>query len=141
MASIPVSACDVFVRIWVDVNAVQSGGASGVYAVDNRVATGTKGEGTPQLFTTLTQGTYVCWQAFPIDPNDHASVQIQSIGNSNTWGPSGQPEMVPGLPNTFTGQVQNAGRALYELTLTVQLATGSGFTLPLPDLGMNVLAA
>lgn len=141
MAGIPVSACDVFVHIWVDVDAVQSGGTAGIYAVDNRVATGTKGEGTAQLFTCLTRGSNVCWQVFPVSPCDQASVQIQSVANSNAWGPSGQPEMVPGSPNTFTGQVQNAGQAGYELTLTVQLGAGSGFTVPLPGLGMNVLAA
>lgn len=141
MASIPVSACNVFVQLWVDTNAVQVGSTAGVYAVDNRVASGSQNEGTTELITSLTQGTNVCWQVFTVSPCVDATVQIQSIGNSNAWGPSGQPQMVPSQPNTFTGQVQKPGQAGYELTLTVQLGTGSGFTVPLPGLGMNVIAA
>lgn len=141
MASIPVSSCNVFVQLWVDTNAVQEGSTRGVYVVDNRVASGSENEGTPGLVTFVTQGTNVCWQVFTVSPCVDATVQIQSIGNSNAWGPSGQPQMVPGQPNTFTGQVQKPGGAGYQVNLTVQLGTGSGFTVPLSDLGLNVLAA
>jgi hypothetical protein len=137
--SIPTSSCSVFIQIWVDTNAVQADQTQGVYLVDNRVNTGSTGEGSASLQTSCTKGSNVCWTALSIDPNFAAEggvVSLQSIGNSNAWGDSGQPESVNST--TFTGQVQNSGTAGYTLNLNVQAPGGSGMTLSVnPSVNVN----
>ena len=74
----------------------------------------------------------ICWMVLPIDPNFTAAggmVQMQSIGNSNAWGPSGQPQRIDNT--TFTGTAQNAGNASYNTGINVQLPGQSGMTLNL----------
>ena len=57
-------------------------------------------------------------------------VQLTSIGNSQAWGTSGQPERAPGaqsptLPWPFTGIVQTAGTNGYTVSLNATLSGGS----------------
>jgi hypothetical protein len=131
----------VFIQIWVDTNSAQVGTTKGVYLVDNRVSSGSQNEGSATLQTACTLNSYVCWQVFSVDPN-FASIggdlRIQSIGNSNAWGNSGQPQSVNA--NTFTGQVQNGGTAGYQVTLTLQSPGQSGITLNVNPT-VNVAAA
>lgn len=121
MATPTPSNCNVFIQAWVDVNAiVQGGGANGVWLVDNRVSSGSTGDGTAGLTTACSNGSNLCWEVVAIDPNAVITqLQIQQIGNSNAWGNSGQPEATDGTNTVFTGQVQNTGTASYNLVLNV----------------------
>jgi hypothetical protein len=125
MAAVAPSSCNVFIQAWVDVNPVIQGqGTKGTYLVDNRVSSGSTGEGTPGLTTACTNNSYVCWEILAIDPNaDLEQFQIQQIGDSNAWGNSGQPEATDGTATVFTGQVQNTGTASYNLVLNVNDTT------------------
>jgi hypothetical protein len=88
--------------------------------------------------TVYSLGTNVCWQVYLINPKSNSSVGIQSIGNSNAWGSSGQPERAPYNSQAFTGTVQNAGHANYPLAINVQVADGSGVTVNLqPSVAVN----
>lgn len=120
--SIPVSQCTVFIQIWVDTNAVKTGQSTGIYMVDNRTAKGSTGEGSSSLQTMCTNNSFICWTVIPIDPNfitEGGQIVFQSIGNSNAWGYSGQPQKIN--VNQYTGQAQNEGTASYPLGLIIQL--------------------
>jgi hypothetical protein len=119
------STCDVFIQVWVDINPIIQGqGSEGVYLVDNRVSSGSTGGGTSALDTNCTNNSTVCWQIIPVDPNaDLTQFQIQSIGNSNAWGNTGQPQSASRDNTIFTGQVQNTGSASYSLALDVNFTT------------------
>jgi len=139
--AVSVSQCSVFIQIWVDTNAAQAGTAKGIYLVDNRISSGSQNEGTPTLQTACTLNSYVCWQVFAVDPNfasSGGSLSIQSIGNSNAWGFSGQPQAVNA--STFTGQAQNGGIAPYQLSLNLQSPGLNGMTLTVNP-SINVTAA
>jgi hypothetical protein len=136
--AVPISQCSVFIQIWIDTNAVQNGSTRGIYLVDNRVSSGSQNEGSASLQTACTLNSYICWQLFAIDPNYTSiggKVEIQSIGNSNAWGSSGQPQSVNS--GVFTGQAQNTGTAPYVINLTVQSPGKSGITLKV-QAGVNV---
>jgi len=135
MSQIPVSQCSIFVQIWVDTNALQNGSTKGVYLVDNRLNNGSQNEGTVGLQTAVTTNSYICWQVYNVDPNSSTTLSIASIGNSNAWGASGQPQSVS--PNTFTGQAQTNGLAEYKLTINAQAGGGSGITTSVSP-GINV---
>ena len=137
--AIPTTQCSVQIQIWVDTNATQAGSTRGVYVVDNRVTSGSQNEGSATLTTACTQNSFICWQVFTVDPKTTAGAQIQSISNSNAWGPSGQPQAASDNPNAFTGQAQNAGSASYSVTLNVIAGGGTGIPVTL-SLGANVLA-
>lgn len=128
----PVSQCTVFIQVWVDTNAVQAGSTNGVYMVDNRTSRGSQKEGSGTLQTSCTMNSNICWTVLPIDPNFTAAggmIGMQSIGNSNAWGSSGQPQRIDGV--TFTGTAQNPGTANYQMGINVQLPGKSGITLSL----------
>lgn len=128
--AVPITNCSVFIQIWIDTNAVQAGSTRGIYLVDNRVSNGSQNEGSATLQTACTKNSFICWQVFAIDPNYTAiggSVAIQSIGNSNAWGNSGQPQLMNS--GTATGQAQNSGSASYSINLNVQSPGLSGITL------------
>lgn len=135
----PVSQCTVFIQVWIDTNAVQAGSTKGIYMVDNRNSRGSQKEGSGALQTSCTMNANICWMVLPIDPNFTAAggmVQMQSIGNSNAWGPSGQPQRIDNT--TFTGTAQNAGNASYNMGINVQLPGQSGMTLNLnPAVSVN----
>lgn len=117
----------VFVQIWFDTNALSNGSTKGVYAVDSRVSQGSQKEGTPSLQTAVTNGTYVNWQLLNVDPTNTEPMSIQSISNSNAWGPSGQPQ-IDDNNGGFTGQVQATGTAPYSVTFNASKGGGSGIT-------------
>jgi hypothetical protein len=126
MAAVAPASCNVFIQAWVDVNPIMQGksGTNGVYLVDNRVSSGSTGDGGPGLTTACTNGSYICWEVVAIDPNaEITQLQIQQIGNSQAWGNSGQPESIGGDGTIFTGQVQNRGTASYNLELNVNNTT------------------
>lgn len=135
----PVSQCTVFIQVWIDTNAVQAGSTNGVYMVDNRTSVGSKKEGSNTLQTSVTKNANICWTVMSIDPNFATvggDIQLQSIGNSNAWGASGQPQRLN--PSTFTGTAQNAGMAGYSMGINVQLPGQSGITLTLnPGIVVN----
>ncbi|WP_437691780.1 hypothetical protein [Sorangium sp. So ce176] len=127
--AIPTTQCSVQIQIWVDTNAIQNGSARGVYLVDNRVTSGSQNEGSANLVTACTQNSSICWQVLTVSPCTASSVQIQSIGNSQAWGASGQPQIAPDNPNAFTGQAQAAGSSSYQLSINVIAGGGSGTTV------------
>ena len=138
---VTIAQCSVFIHIWIDTNSAQAGTTKGIYLIDNRVSSGSQNEGSPTLTTACTLNSYICWQVYAVDPNFTAIggvVAIQQIGNSNAWGNSGQPEQATG--GAFTGQVQNAGTASYQITFTVQSPGQSGITIPVTA-NMSVAAA
>lgn len=135
----PVSQCTVFIQVWVDTNAVQAGSSTGIYMVDNRTSEGSAKEGSGALQTEVTKNANICWTVMPIDPNFTTvggAIELQSIGNSNAWGSSGQPQRLNAT--TFTGTAQNTGSANYALGLNVQSPGKSGVTLSLnPGVTVN----
>lgn len=127
-----ISACSVFVNIWVDTNAVVLGSTQGVYCVDNRgdQNPSSQNEGTASLVTQCTTGAKTCWQVFVMNPNSGDTVQLTGISNSEAWGNSGQPEKAPSskgvnYPPAFTGIVQTAGNSSYTASFNVKLSGGS----------------
>lgn len=135
----PVSQCSVFIQVWIDTNAVQQGSTKGIYMVDNRTSAGSMSEGGCTLTTAVTKNANICWTVMPIDPNFTAaggSLQLQSISNSNAWGPSGQPQSVGMMQ--FTGTAQTSGMANYTMGINVQLPGQSGMTLDVtPNIVVN----
>lgn len=117
----------VFVQIWVDTNALANGSTKGVYVVDNRISHGSQKEGTASLVTGATNGSYINWQVANVDPTNTTPISIQSISNSNAWGPSGQPQ-ADDTNGGFTGQVQSTGTASYSVTFNASKGGGSGIT-------------
>jgi hypothetical protein len=102
MANITPNNCTVFVQLWVDVNGLQQGTTRGCYAVSNRSQQST-GEGTANLTTKVITGSNVCWSVVPIDPQYNQCFAITNIGVQSGW--SQPPQVVPGKPNVFTGQL------------------------------------
>lgn len=127
----------VFIQIWVDTNALQNGSTKGVYAVDNRVSNGSQNEGTAGLTTNASNGSTVNWQIFNIDPTNAGMIGIQTISNSNAWGPGGQPQLDPTYGG-FSGQVQNTGTAPYSVTFNAQKQPGSAAITTTINLAMSV---
>jgi len=127
----------VFIQIWVDTNALQNGSTRGVYVVDNRVSNGSTNEGTANLQTNATNGSLVNWQVFNVDPTATGAKSIQSISNSNAWGPGGQPQPDPTYGG-FTGQLQNVGVAPYSVTFNAQKQQGSAAITTTVNLSMAV---
>jgi len=125
MNAIPISLCSVFIQIWVDTDALHEGSTDGVYLVDSRVEVGIH-EGTPNLTTTVSQSTYICWQIANIDPGSSTTLSIQSIGNAPVWGASGQPFFAEG--ESWTGQAQNAGSSTYQVIFNAEPKQGMGVT-------------
>lgn len=130
VSAIDPDMCSVFIQVWVDTNAVdERSGTKGVYLVDNRVGSGSDQEGTPGLATACSKNAYVCWQIFNASQWSRDQVNFKSIGNSNAWGPSGQPQAYNAEGTIFTGQVQNPGNSNYPVTINVTKSQGSGITV------------
>jgi hypothetical protein len=124
MPALKPADCDVFIQIWVDVRAVNSSsGESGIYLVDNRAKQGSSKEGTSKLISSCARHDGVCWAIVSIDPHADAELEIQSIGNSNGWGPAGQPKPYGTGNEIFIGEVENNGHSDYLLTLNVNHTT------------------
>lgn len=134
MAALPPS---VFVQIWVDTNALQNMSTNGVYVVDNQVGSGSHNEGSANLTSSVTNGSVVNWQLFNIDPTNQGLMSIQSISNSNAWGPGGQPQQDLTYGG-FTGQVQNTGTAGYSVTFNAQKQPGTAGITTTVNLTMAV---
>lgn len=139
MSNPNISDCTVFVNIWVDSNAVVPGSTSGVYCVDNRgyQNPASQNEGTASLITQCTTGSKTCWQAFMMNPLAGDTVTLTGIGNSEAWGPSGQPQpasLQSGVtsPPAYTGIVQTAGANGYSVSLNVKLSGGSLVPITVP---------
>ncbi|WP_146171921.1 hypothetical protein [Pseudoduganella armeniaca] len=102
--------CNVFIQVWVDVNALAQGSTQGCYAVSNR-SQQSNGEGTAQLITTVPTASRVCWSVVPIDPQyqntaDAQFFTINAIGVGSGWD---APPTQPGDdPSIFTGSVSKS---------------------------------
>lgn len=126
MAIISPSSCTVFVQIWVDTNALQQGSTTGVYIVDNNLNHGSTNEGTVSLNTNVPVGTSICWSLLNVNPISSTVLAIQDFGNAGIFGASGTPQQVNAT--TWTGQVQAAGQAQYNVNFTAQIPGASGIT-------------
>ena len=125
-AIIPPSSCSVFVQIWVDTNALQNQQTTGVYLVDNNLNHESGGEGTVNLNTVVPVGTSICWSLLNISPTSNTILTIQNFGNASVFGASGTPQQVNAT--TWTGQVQAAGNAQYNINFSAQIPGSSGIT-------------
>lgn len=124
--AIPASSCSVFVQIWVDTNALQNQQTTGVYLVDNNLNNGSASEGTVNLLTDVPVGTSICWSLLNINPSNNSILEIQDFGNASVFGASGTPQQVNAT--TWTGQVQQAGKANYNINFSAQIPGQSGIT-------------
>jgi hypothetical protein len=124
--AIPASSCSTFVQIWVDTNALQNGQTTGVYLVDNNLNNGSGNEGTVNLQTNVPVGTNICWSLLNVNPSSNTILQIQNFGNASVFGASGTPQQVNAT--TWTGQVQAAGQAQYNINFSAQIPGQSGIT-------------
>lgn len=122
----PPSACSVFIQIWVDTNALQNGQTTGVYLVDNNLNHGSSNEGTVSLLTNVPVGTSICWSLLNVDPTSNTVLNLANFGNASVFGASGTPQMVNAT--TWTGQVQAAGNASYNINFSAQIPGSSGIT-------------
>ena len=120
------SSCSLFIQIWVDTNALQNGSTTGVYLVDNNLNHGSSNEGTTNLNTVVPVGTSICWSLLNIDPTSNTILTIQNFGNASVFGASGTPQQVNAT--TWTGQVQAAGSANYNINFSAQIPGSSGIT-------------
>ena len=131
--------CSVFVQFIVDTDSAQNDTTTGVYVVDNTSGAGATGEGSPSLSTVCTQNNQIAFEAVTVRPCNGDTVAIQTIGNSNAWGNSGQPEPASDNPSAFAGQAQNTGAGqTYNATLLVTLSGGSLIQIPVNSLGISV---
>jgi hypothetical protein len=126
MAIITPASCSVFVQIWVDTDALQNGQTTGVYLVDNNLNHGSSNEGTVDLLTNVPVGTNICWSLLNVNPTSNAILQIQDFGNASVFGASGTPS--PVNATTWTGQVQAAGNASYNINFSAQIPGSSGIS-------------
>lgn len=120
------SSCSVFIQIWVDTNALQNGQTTGVYLVDNNISHGSGAEGTVNLKTVVPSGTSICWSLLNVNPTSNTILAIQNFGNAGVFGASGTPQQFNAT--TWTGQVQEAGNAQYNINFTAQIPGSSGIT-------------
>lgn len=98
--------CQVFIQIWVDVNALQQGQTAGVYIVDNQVTLGSTSEGTVSLNTIVQPGNNVCWSIQPIDPQYNGMFSISGVNAISGW--NAIPASYNNSPTIFTGQLNLA---------------------------------
>jgi len=134
--AIPPSSCSLFIQIWVDTNALQTGSQNGVYVVDNNLNNGSTNEGTTSLATKTTTGTNICWSVLNTNPNATDVLTIQNFSNAAVFGAGGTPKMVNA--NTWTGTVQNAGTSSYSVTFND--VNGTGITTTVSGLSLIVSA-
>lgn len=120
------SSCSLFIQIWVDTNALQNGQTTGVYLVDNNLNHGSSNEGTVNLNSSVPVGTNICWSLLNVDPTSNTILTIQNFGNASVFGASGTPQQFNAT--TWTGQVQAAGTASYNINFTAQIPGSSGIT-------------
>jgi hypothetical protein len=125
-ATITPVSCSVFVQIWVDTSALQNGDTTGVYLVDNNLNNGSSNEGTVNLQTYVPVGTNICWSLLNVNPTSNTILQIQDFGNAGVFGFSGTPQRVNAT--TWTGQVQTAGIANYNINFIAQSPGSSAIT-------------
>jgi hypothetical protein len=79
--------CPVQIQVYVDTNAAKQNSTDGVYMVDNRVNSGSTGEGSLGLDTHVSKASNVCLQVINIDATSDVTVEFTSFGNSNAWEP------------------------------------------------------
>jgi hypothetical protein len=136
-SSITVNSCSAFILGFVDSSALVSGQSTGVYFVDNLGGSGSSGEGSSSLQTVTARMSNVAWRVLSLNPNDGYACNVQSIGSSNAWGPDGQPSGASGPGAYYTGQVQNAGSANYQIELNVVSTVSGNVFQPVTLLGMT----
>ncbi|MBV9110747.1 MAG: hypothetical protein JO306_15150 [Gemmatimonadetes bacterium] len=124
--AIPPTSCSVFIQVWVDTNALENGQTTGVYLVDNNLNHGSSNEGTVNLQTTVPVGTKICWSLLNVVPTSNTILKIQNFGDAGVFGASGTPQQVNAT--TWTGQVQRAGTANYNINFSAQIPGASGIT-------------
>jgi len=110
-SNIDPESCNVFIQVWVDINALEPGQTAGVYVVDNQIALGSTNEGSIALNTVVSAGSRVCWSIVPIDPqyNVQGMLSFSSITASSGWqhipAPYAAPGQKAGNPAIFTGVI------------------------------------
>lgn len=117
------SSCSVQIQVYVDTNAAQQNSTTGVYMVDNRLTSGSTGEGGLGLNTHASKNSSVCIQVINIDATSPTAVSFESFGNSNAWGTQ-IPASWQGNPAVWTATLANQGsNQPYSFVLQVGTAT------------------
>ena len=68
--------CPVQIQVYVDTNAAKQNSTAGVYMVDNRVNSGSTGEGSLDLDTNVSKASNVCFQVINIDATSDVTVEF-----------------------------------------------------------------
>jgi hypothetical protein len=132
--------CDIHIRILIDENNLQLGTVSGIYIVDNRVASGSNPQGNPGMTTVADTGDKICWRVQPLNPNSTSTFKIQSISEIQAWGFTGTPGISPDAGDAaYTGIAESAcGTLNYTIDIFAMLANGDYMTLsPKPAIAVR----
>jgi hypothetical protein len=99
---------------------------SGVYMMDNNTRGGSRQEGGPELQSTVTAGTGVGFNVFPIDAQglQGDTVQIVAVeysNGTNVFGNFGWPKAQVTGPYQWVGTAFNQGTMTYQLKIGVSI--------------------
>lgn len=129
--------CPVQIQVYVDTNAAKQNSTAGVYMVDNRVNSGSTGEGSLDLDTNVSKASNVCFQVINIDATSDVEVEFTSFGNSNAWGTQ-IPAMWDNNAKVWTAQAANqGGNQPYSFVLRVGNATPFQVSVTTPTLTVS----
>jgi hypothetical protein len=129
--------CPVQIQVYVDTNAAKQNSTDGVYMVDNRVNSGSTGEGSLGLDTHVSKASNVCFQVINIDATSDVTVEFTSFGNSNAWGTQ-IPAMWDNNAKVWTAQAANqGGNQPYSFVLRVGNATPFQVSVTTPTLTVS----
>lgn len=129
--------CTIKIHVLVDENYISDGGTSGVWSIDNQ-GSQSSGEGGAKLDTAVSKNDTICWTLEPVNPASTSTFQIESIGNSEAWGFTGQPEPANTDKTVYVG-IAEGSSAYYEMDITVTNGlTGQETSLKLDSLYISI---
>lgn len=129
--------CPVQIQVYVDTNAVKQNSTTGIYMVDNRVTSGSGGEGGVGLNTHVSKNSNICIQVINIDATSDVGLSFEAFGNSNAWGTQ-IPAMWQNNPRVWTAQATNqGGNQAYSFNLQVGTATPIQIAVTSPALTVS----
>ena len=106
--------------------------SQGIYMMDNRVNSGSTGEGTLELTTQAQDGNLIGFNVVPINPVNGDTVVITGFtvapppGQTGVFGSQGYPEQQPALGaepagGYWIGQAMNEGSQTYQIQLQLTI--------------------
>lgn len=100
----------------------------GIYMMDNRVHSGSTGEGTLELSTVTTNGSLIGFNVVPIDIlgsfGDEVVITGFQVSNGSVFTAAGKPKKQPALPGEpegayWIGQALHQGSQTYQIQIQV----------------------